>query len=120
LIAGKWFIFWSVGIRLFIAGLRQSINPAFTAEKIFNITNHDSHVIVRELGFANICSGLVGILSLFFVQWRIPAAFGSGLYFGIAGINHILKGAAGTNEFIAMVSDIIIFSCMLIYLWQGI
>jgi hypothetical protein len=24
---GKWFIFWAVWLRLFIAGLRQTINP---------------------------------------------------------------------------------------------
>ena len=24
---GKWFVFWSVGIRLFIAGLRQATKP---------------------------------------------------------------------------------------------
>jgi hypothetical protein len=112
---GKWFIFWSVGMRLFIAGLRQAISPSFTAETIFHIQGKESHVIVRELGFANICFGLIGIISLFLPQWRIVSAFGSGVFFGIAGINHILKKPAGPNEAIALFSDIFIFLCLLVY-----
>jgi hypothetical protein len=46
-LAGKWFIFWAVGLRLFIAGLRQVINPSFTAKDIFHIDNKESWVIVR-------------------------------------------------------------------------
>ena len=30
-LVGKWFVFWAVGARLFIAGIRQVIQPAFTA-----------------------------------------------------------------------------------------
>jgi hypothetical protein len=88
---GKWFIFWAVGLRLFIAGLRQVINPLFTAKEIFHIENKESHVIVRELGFANVCFGLIGIISLFLPQWRIVSAFGSGIFYGIAGVNHLIK-----------------------------
>lgn len=31
---GKWFVFWTVGVRLFTAGLRQIWRPQFTAQKI--------------------------------------------------------------------------------------
>jgi len=106
---GKWFIFWSVGLRLFIAGLRQVFNPSFTAKTIFHVQNKDSYVIVKELGFANICFGLIGIISFFLPQWRIVSAFGSGLFYGIAGVNHLIKKQASPNEKIAMVSDIFIF-----------
>ena len=34
---GKWFVFWPVGVRLFVAGLRQVLQPSFTAEDIFAI-----------------------------------------------------------------------------------
>jgi hypothetical protein len=116
----KWFIFWAVGLRLFTARIRQTINPSFTAETIFLITNKDSHVIVRELRFANICFGLIGILSLFFPDWRIVSAFGSGQFYGIAGINHLIKKPAGSNEMIALVSDLFIFLCLLLYCLLGI
>jgi hypothetical protein len=111
-LVGKWFIFWAVGLRLFIAGLRQTLNPSFTAESIFHITNKESFVIVRELGFANICMGAAGIISLFVPQWRMVAAFVGGLYLGIAGINHLIKKPVSLNEWTAMISDIFIFLVM--------
>ncbi|MEO5998882.1 MAG: TMEM175 family protein [Chitinophagaceae bacterium] len=113
---GKWVIFWSVGMRQFMAGLKQAFNPSFTAKTIFRIENKESHVIVKELGFANICFGLIGIISFFLPQWRIVSAFGSGLFYGIAGVNHLLKKRSGPNEKIALVSDIFIFIVLMIYI----
>jgi hypothetical protein len=112
---GKWFIFSAVGLRLFIAGLKQTTDPKFTAKEIFHHDNAKSFPIVRELGFANLCFGLVGIFSLFFPQWRVVSAFGSGLYFGIAGLQHFLKKPVGANERFALVTDIIIFLLLLAY-----
>jgi len=114
-LSGKWFIFWAIGLRLFIAGVRQAIKPSFTAETIFHITNKESFVIVKELGFANICLGSIGIISLFLPDWRIVSAFAGGLFMGIAGINHILKKPVGLNEWIAMSSDIFIAVVILTY-----
>ncbi len=112
---GKWFIFSAVGLRLFIAGIKQITDPAFTAREIFHLHNPESFAIVRELGFANLCFGLVGIVSLFLPQWRVVSAFGSGLYYGIAGLQHFLKKPVGTNEKFALVTDIIIFLLLLVY-----
>ena len=61
---GKWFIFSAVGLRLFLAGIKQVKDPGFTAKQIFHIESPESYPILRELGFANICFGLVGIVSL--------------------------------------------------------
>lgn len=113
---GKWFIFSAVGLRLFLAGIKQVKNPEFTAKEIFHIDSPDSFPILRELGFANICFGLVGIISLFKPEWRIVSAFASGLYYGIAGVQHGLKKAIGANEKFALVTDLIIFIFLLIYL----
>jgi hypothetical protein len=33
LLVGKWFAFWMVGVRLFMAGVRQVAQPQFTAER---------------------------------------------------------------------------------------
>jgi hypothetical protein len=114
-LTGKWFIFWAVGVRLFTAGLRQVINPTFTAKDIFHIRDTASHAIVRELGFANICFGATGIISLFLPAWRIVSAFGSGLFYGIAGFNHIARKPASPNELLALVSDLFIFVALLLY-----
>jgi hypothetical protein len=112
---GKWFIFSAVGLRLFIAGIKQTTDPAFTAKNIFHLDNPESFPIVRELGFANLCFGIVGIISLFLPQWRVVSAFGSGLYYGIAGLQHFLKKPVGTNEKFALVTDVIIFLLLLVY-----
>jgi len=112
---GKWFIFSAVGLRLFLAGLKQTINPAFTAKEIFHIAGEESFPILRELGFANICFGLIGIVSLFIPPWRIVSAFGSGLYYGIAGFQHFFKKPAGINEKFALITDVIIFVLLMVY-----
>jgi len=113
---GKWFVFWAIGVRLLTAGIRQVLKPEFTAKGIFHIDNKESFVIVKELGFANICFGLSGICSLFIPEWRTAAAFTGGLYMGIAGVQHIIKKPSTPNEWVAMVSDVFIFLLMAGYI----
>ncbi len=120
MLIGKWFIFWAIGMRLLTAGLKQTITPSFTAQQIFHISDKKSYAIVRELGFANICFGTVGIISLFVPQWRIVAAFAGGLFLGIAGVNHIIRKPFNSNEMIPMVSNLFIFFVMLIYVLNAI
>lgn len=115
---GKWFVFWAIGIRLLAAGIRQVAKPAFTAQEIFHIHNVDSQIIVRELGFANVCFGLTGVLSIFIPVWCSAAAFAGGLYMGIAGVYHFIKKPASPNEVIAMVSDIFIFIVLAVYVYS--
>lgn len=117
---GKWFLFFAVGVRLLLAGLKQVKNPEFTATQIFQIESPHGFPIVRELGFANICFGLVAIVSLFKPEWRIVSAFASGLYYGLAGVQHGLKKTSGINEKFALWTDIIIFIFLLIYFIEGI
>ena len=112
----KWFVFWAIGLRLMTAGIRQVVNPAFTVEKIFNLKSKESRIVVRELGFANICSGLLGVLSLTYSQFRISAVIVGGLYLGIAGFYHLIKKPDNINEKVAMVSDLFIFIIMIIVL----
>lgn len=114
-IVGKWFLFWAVGVRLFTAGLKQVLHPAFTAQRIFHLEDEHSFVVVKELGFANICLGLMAMLSLFLPQGRVIAAIGGGLFFGIAGVTHLFKKPATANELVALVSDLFIFMLMAIY-----
>lgn len=111
----KWFIFSAVGLRLFLAGVKQVKNPAFTAKQIFHIDSPDSFPILRELGFANICFGLIAIVSLFMPEWRIVSAFASGLYYGIAGIQHGFQRKAGVNEKFAFWTDLFIFVLLFIF-----
>jgi hypothetical protein len=79
------------------------------AVSIFHIDHELSHEIVRELGFANLWVGLVGVLSLFLPSWRVVSAFAGGLYNGLAGLNHCIKKPGTANEAVALVSDLFIF-----------
>jgi hypothetical protein len=106
---GKWFVFWAAGVRLFIAGVRQVIQPQFTAEEIFDIHDRASFVIIRELGFANLSMGFLGMSSLLRPGWVVPAALVGGLYYGLAGLGHVFQKGRNAKENIAMISDIFIF-----------
>ena len=106
---GKWFTFWGVGVRLFLAGAMQVFRPQFTAEDIFEIGDPAAQVIVREIGFGNLAMGTLGILSLFFPDFLVPAAIAGGLFFGLAGIGHLARKDRNLKEQIALVSDLGIF-----------
>lgn len=117
---GKWFIFYAVGLRLFLAGLRQSVKPAFTAKAIFHMEGTEAFPVIRELGFANLCFGLIGLISLWVPGWRMVSAFGSGLYYGLAGGLHVVGKHGGINERFALYTDFIIFAVLAIVFVCGI
>jgi hypothetical protein len=114
-LTGKWFVFWAVGVRLFIAGARQVIQPRFTAEEIFGLGDRSAFPIVRELGFANLSMGLLGICSLVRPGWIVPAALVGGLYYGLAGIGHVFQKEKNAKEHMAMISDGFIFLVLLAF-----
>jgi hypothetical protein len=116
LLAGKWFVFWAVGVRLVLAGVRQFFDPRFTAAEIFKIRGDEALPIVRELGVANFAAGVVAAASLARPRWVLPMAIIGAIFYGVAGICHLIKGAAGRNETIAMVSDLFVFAVLLAYL----
>jgi len=116
LLAGKWFVFWAVGMRLFTAGLRQMVRPDLTAKDILGITDQRAFVVVRELGFANISMGLLGLLSLFQAGWTVAAAIPGGLFIGLAGINHILRRNKNALEKAAMLTNLFVFAVLLFFL----
>jgi len=117
---GKWFVFWAAGVRLFIAGIRQVVQPRFTAEEIFGLHDRASFAIVRELGFANLSMGLLGICSLFRTAWLIPAAIVGGLYYGLAGAGHIFHRGKNAKEYTAMISDWFVFLVLLVFVLRSV
>ena len=106
---GKWFVFWTVGVRLLLAGIRQVVQPRFTAESIFDVKDPAANAMVREIGFGNLAMGTVGLASLAQPAWLVPAAIVGGLYYGLAGAGHAFRGGRNFNEQTALVSDLMIF-----------
>ena len=91
LLIGKWFVFWGVGVRLFIAGVRQVAQPQFTAESIFKVKDRGALAIVREVGFANLWMGVLGLLTLPKSGFLVAATIVGGLYYGLAGAGHAVR-----------------------------
>ncbi|OBR96524.1 hypothetical protein CLRAG_03940 [Clostridium ragsdalei P11] len=110
----KWCIFFGVGLRLFTAGLKQSLNPAFTAKGIFNITDEKVFPIVRELGFANICFGLIGITSLLVSNFRYTAASLGILFYFLAFMQHMIRKNKNSTEVFVTITNLSIVLELLI------
>ena len=79
-LTGKWFVFWGVGVRLLLAGLRQYFQPGFTSRDIMGIDNTQVYLFVRELGGANMAWGVVGLASLALPSFVLPAALAAGIF----------------------------------------
>lgn len=105
-LAGKWFVFWMAGVRLLAAGVKQMRDPAFTARQIFEIEVPDAMKIVAELGIANVSIGTVGVLSLVFPGWAIPAAVYATIFYGLAAIRHFGNAAMNAKERFATWTDL--------------
>jgi len=114
-LVGKWFAFWAGGVRLFIAGWRQLFQPRFTSETIFGIKSDDPLPFVRELGMANISMGTIGIVCVCVPAFVLPAAIASGLYYGFAGVGHVVHGGRNLERNVAMASDLFVALMLLSY-----
>jgi hypothetical protein len=114
-LVGRWFVFWGVGVRLGLAGLRQFLQPAFTAKEIFHMAGDEALPLVRELGVANIATGIVGLLSLAFPSFTLPIAISAGVFYGVAGITHVMARDRSLNETIAMASDLFLFVVLAVF-----
>jgi fatty acid desaturase len=119
-LVGRWFVFWGIGVRLFLTGIRQVLQPRFTAEEIFGIHDPGSFAIVREVGCANLAMGFLGLCTLFWVGWLVPAAVVGGLYYGLAGAGHVFSQEKNAKEYMAMISDGFIFVILLIFVLKSV
>jgi Family of unknown function (DUF6790) len=113
---GKWFVFWGAGVRLFTAGLRQILQPEFTAKQIFHMTTDEALPLVREVGTGNIAIGTAGIISLWKPAFVLPIAVVAAIFYGIAGINHLRQKERSTNETVAMVTDLSVSLVLVVYI----
>lgn len=115
MLIGKWFVFWGVGVRLGLAGLRQFFQPAFTAKQIFHIDGDEALPLVRELGIANFATGMVGIASLAAPSFVLPVAISAGIFYGVAGVRHISERERSFNQTVALASDLFMFAVLALF-----
>ena len=107
-LSGKWFTFWAVGARLFTAGAMQTFRPQFTAGSIFDLKGprraRRARGRLRESGNGNAWPAEPRQ-----AEWVVPAAIVGGLYYGLAGLGHLLRKTRNFKEQTALVSDLAIF-----------
>lgn len=124
MLVAKWFAFWAVGGRLLLAGLKQIAQPRYTAREILGLQSDESLILVRELGFANVAIGLLGVLGLWAPSWRLAGAFAGGVFYGLAGVMHAVQGHRNRLENVAMISDlgaslVLLGACLLVVLQRS-
>ncbi|GAB3394668.1 hypothetical protein GCM10027568_25660 [Humibacter soli] len=118
---GKWFVFWAMGVRLFLAGVSQIVRPSFTAQNILgNEANEGTNHVVQELGFANLAFGVVGIVAPWaggttHGGWTAAAALAGGVFLFAAGIRHIFKQGKGSKEWVACITDLLVGALLLVF-----
>ena len=64
------------------------------------------------VGFGNLAMGTLGILSLFVPEFLLPAAIVGGLFFGLAGLGHLMRKDRNVKEQVAFVSELAMFALL--------
>jgi hypothetical protein len=108
LVFGKWWVFWGVGTRLLVAGIVQASGKGPTSAILGAAKPSVQETqLTRELGMANLCIGLAGLLALV-PGWALPAGLAGGLYLLIAGIMHVPKRGKNAQEQLATWTDLVV------------
>ncbi len=113
----KWFIFWGLGICLLVKGVVQLTIPRFAAFYSYHSINLKNREIVKQLGILNISIGALGVFSLFNEQAQQTAAFTAVIYFGLTTLWHFFRKADPAYEIISLVTDLLLFSTSLLFLF---
>ncbi|MDX2276747.1 MAG: hypothetical protein NW206_14960 [Hyphomonadaceae bacterium] len=116
---GKWTAFFAVGVRLFIAGLRQALQPNATLRQSFDIEDAAPAPIVQELGFANLAMGAMGLLALLHPLLTFAAALMGGLFYGLAGLKQGLSKQRNFDRNLSMTTDLWAFVVLALYAGWG-
>ncbi len=113
----KWVVFWGIGMRLFTCGIKQIIQPSFTAMNIFEIEDKKVNVIVRELGFSNTVIGVCAIFSLNSSSFRAATCFIGIGYYLLSFLQHFLKKSKNHTEWFVTVTDFTIVLELILAVW---
>lgn len=104
---------------MFAAGLKQILQPEFTAKQIFKMKTDEALPIVRELGISNLAAGIVGIASVIASSFLLPIAIYATIFYGAAGIGHIKQKDRSANENLALWTDVWIAVVLLAFvIWS--
>lgn len=115
LLVGRWFVFWGAGVRLIAAGLKQTLQPEFTAKQIFHMKSDEAFPVIRELGICNLAAGIVSIASILAPTFVLPIAIYAAIFYGAAGIGHITQQNRSAKENVALWTDLLFAAVLLTF-----
>lgn len=106
-VASKWLSFFVIGIRALVSGCMQAFNPAFTGA-LLQVEMND-YIVIKELGYAAIGTGVIGVLSLKKESFRIPAAISRAIFIFCCTFNHLTRiDVVNIGEIIVIITDILL------------
>ncbi len=117
---GKWFIFWGLGVYLLASGIVHMVRPLADLNRFYGSKDQVARGMVRKLGIAKITMGVAGILSLFNGQLLEITALMTVVYFGMTTLWYFLRKADPAYEAFTLVSDLMLFSTSLLFLFSTV
>lgn len=107
-LVGKWFIFWTVGIRFLVAGFIQVIRQGRGGSAIL-LQGDQSGEFGKILGLVKMFLAGLAFLCMMKESWSLLAAITVGIYVGLAGFQHDFKKPGTAEGWISMIYDMIVF-----------
>ncbi len=71
-------------------------------------------MLVRELGFGNFAIGTLGWVSFLRPEWQLAGALTGGIFYLLAGVNHVTRRHRNRLENVAMASDVFVGLILLV------
>lgn len=107
-LVGKWFVFWTVGIRLLIGGVVQILAALRQGNTILLRSNAGSDTR-KIVGIVKMALAVLGFLCIINDKWSLLAAVTAGFYIGLAGFQHDFKKPVTKEGWLYMAYDGLVF-----------
>ncbi len=108
LLLGRWFVFWTIGVRLMVAGLTEVMSSRRQGNIIF-LQGSESGEYRKIIGYLKILLAALGFLCMIKAQSSLIAALTAGIYLGLTGFRHDFKKPCTAIEWLYLGYDIIVF-----------
>jgi len=115
ILLGKWFMFWTIGIRLLIKGFVQVIRSRRNGNSSL-LSKDETWEVAKILGLAKMALAGMGFLCVVNDQWSLLATITVGVYLGLTGFQHDFKRPSTTTGWMNMSYDVLVFSVIAVCL----
>ena len=114
---GKWFMFWGMGVQLFLTGLLGYLALRIASLKNWTDTRTAYFSGIGDSKLLNIAVGVLAMLSLYFNRFREATAIAGGIFFGLRAFGRLIRKSDLGGESLLILSDLFLFCMILLYLF---